>query len=220
MAVNCIVFESLKLVNVASAFRAILFPLFFLIYFLNSNFISKFFTLFLLLFGLAELSYLINYINPAVAYYSGIVFYVIAYSMLFFHLLFRITIKIIKERYIVQIIALMAFSVYLLLALDTFFIKEYEGQMNIIARVIENIYNLLLLLVLIFSLIYFLSNQTLKTLMLFVACACLVFSELIQISVYLTEDNEPLTLVYSLMLIFSFYFFYLYFKKPNSLILR
>lgn len=217
ITVNCIVFESLKLINTASVFRAILFPVFFLIYFSNDNFISKAFTLFLLFFGLAEVSYLINYIDATVAYYAGIVFYVFAYSMLFLHLISRITIKTIKEKYMVQVVSLVVFSIYLLVALDTFFLKEYDGEMNIIARVIENVYNLLLLLVLVFSLINFLSNKTLKTLMLFIACACLVFSELVQITVYLTEDNEPLTLVYSLMLIFGFYFFYMYINKTDIL---
>ena len=215
-AVNCIVLELFNFEEASVVFRALLFPFFFMLYISFKRFNNLFFTLYLLFFALAELSSLIIYISDVISYYSGLVFYLLAYGSLVVYLIQNITFKVILQRFLVQSIVLILFSVCIMWSLDRFFSYEYGSDLTMLIRVVENTYNFLLLLVLAFSFVGYLYFDNKEYLLLFIACAFIVFSELVQLSVYLTTINDSLVLVYNILLLFGFYFMYQYFIIPQE----
>ena len=74
----------------------------------------------------------------------------------------------------------------------------------------EVFYNLLILLILSKSLLYYLYTETKQALLLFLACVCIVFSEMIQVAYFFITEEIFLKIGYIVLMAIGFGFIYFY----------
>ncbi len=170
------------------------------------------FTIFLILFSLAELisisqliPFLSNNMPYAVFYYLCNGLYGIAYSFLVYRIIKSLNIKLVLKGFFVHLMVLLLLNGYLLYVLFNI-MSPY--LVNFGEKFIELFYTVAILLVLSTSLINFLYKDTKKSLYLFLGSLSIVFSEVIQIAYLYISKKDLLDIFYTSLLVIAFYLFY------------
>lgn len=170
-----------------------------------------FFGLFLAFFSIAEITLLFDFIYNNFSYYVGNISYILSYMCLFNHSIIEMNLKRLFKKFIFHIIVLLGLGSYLFYALYNM-INYHNIKLPTINYIIEFSYNLFIILVLLFSFLHYIYHMTKKSLVFFIACFALVFSELIQVSYLFIEEVRILNTFNSLIFVFGFYFVYKYIR--------
>lgn len=200
------VFQLLNYESVSTMARALIIPAITIMYFINVKDRPFFFTGFLILYSTSELLIFVSpYLPVQVNYYMGNTLYILAYVFLIYEILKSMKLKLVLKNFSVHLIvlgALSAYVVYVLLKLVSPLIMGFEF-------VIEFIYNLVTLLLLSVAFINYIYRETKKSLLMFFGALCIVFSELIQVAYYYISERNILNFSYTVLLVVSFFFFYM-----------
>ncbi|MGY0392097.1 hypothetical protein ACW5R3_06055 [Bizionia sp. KMM 8389] len=202
--------------------KSLIVPLFTVIYFLDVSKKSKYFTLFLVLYSISELSVFLEYTlfeeDQLVldAYYViGNLIYIAAYVFLLLEVFKTIDFKNILKNYLVHVIVLTGLNVYIIYVLINIVSPRFQFEMSSLI-IVELLYNIAMLLLLTFSSISYFYNDSKKTLLMFFGSICIVFSEVIQIAYYYIADQDLLNIVHVLLFVMAFYFFYFQSRMVNK----
>ena len=227
----CIVFLTSEIINskqLGLCSRVLIFPFLILFYAVKAKKKDMFFSLFLIFFAIAEftlfLVYSIDFYNKyglEIVYLSTF-FYILAYGSLLVLIISNMEMKRLIKGFPFHTTVLVLFGLYLLYALDNMLKNNGLLSMAVFEYVLASIYNLVIILVLISSLLSYLYHDNRKTLSLFIACSCIVFSELVQTAYYFMERERLLNLVYTILLSVGFLMLCVYLNhnnksKPNTI---
>ncbi len=200
--------------------RVLIFPLLLVAFFIVGNRKDKlYFALFLIFYALAECAFFTLEKYPFFAYYAGTPFYCLAYLSLLVFLFKKMNFKPVIKRFRIHLIILLSFGAYLFISIYSMLWPETRG-FNLVYWMYDILYNTLFILVLITSFVYYLYRDTKKSLLLFLACMFIVFSELVQVAYYYIEKLEVLNKMYSIFLVMGYFFilmFILYKNKGSGL---
>lgn len=89
-------------------------------------------------------------------------------------------------------------------------LQDETLEVNTIIFYVEVMYNVLILLMLSTSLMYYLHNLNKQSLLLFLACVCIVFSEMIQVAYVFITAEIFLKIIYSILMAIGFGLIYYY----------
>ena len=92
-------------------------------------------------------------------------------------------------------------------------LEDESLKVNTLEFLFEGLYNFCILLVLSFSLLYYLYHDSRRGFLLFLASACIVFSEMVQVAYIFIAADYVLNVIYSLLLIVGFYFIYMHIES-------
>ncbi len=223
----CIIFLASAIINFKQLglySRVLIFPSLIFFYSIKVKRRDLFFSLFLLFFTVAEFllfcAYSIDFnkIYGIKTIYLSTFFYTLAYASLFVLIISNMKIKRLIKGFPLHIIVLVLFGFYLLYALDNMLKNNGLLSVAVFEYILASIYNLVIILVLISSLLGYLYHDNKKSLSLFIACLCIVFSELVQTAYYFMEREQLLNLVYTILLSVGFLMLcvYLSFNKSKS----
>lgn len=200
--VNSSLFETLELLIV---------PFITFLYLLSKQEKPIFFTLFLVVYSVSDL---INIIDQdklyEIIYFTCNTLYIISYVFLLFEVLKSISIKIVLKKFPIHIGVLFLLNIYIIFVMTTIINPiDFETDHINYVRVIEHLYNFVLLSLLSMSFLNYLFLESYKSLLLFVGCLLITFSEFLLIGYYyLTEEMEVLGFISTLLNIVAFILFY------------
>ncbi|EGV42377.1 hypothetical protein BZARG_2297 [Bizionia argentinensis JUB59] len=212
-------FNGLEFLSISS--KSLIVPLFTLLYFINVRDKPTFFTLFLLTFSITELSVFAEYatdnygqIKFDLVYILGNILYIIAYCFLIAEVFKTINVRKVLKKYLLQIIVLMALNIYIAYMLIAIVNPKFMAKSHYLIS-IELLYNVVMLLLLMVSLISYFYNDNKKTLLVFLGSICIVFSEVIQIAYFYITDHDMLNILQTLLFVVAFAFFYFHSTVKN-----
>lgn len=212
LCVLFIVFEFSDISWLSDVTRGFIVPAITMLFIINYGLKQCSFTMFLVLFSIAELisiSQLIPFLSQnvpyVVFYYACNGLYGLSYSFLVYRIVKSLNIRLILKSFFVHILVLVILNGYLLYVLYNIM---SPFLVSIGENFIELFYTVAILLVLSTSLINFLYKDTKKSLYLFLGSLCIVFSEVIQIAYLYISQKELLDVFYSTLLVIAFYLFY------------
>ncbi|TYB79657.1 hypothetical protein [Bizionia myxarmorum] len=201
--------------------KALIAPLFTVLYFINVQERSRYFMLFLLVFSFSELSVFVEYsavfgkLKRNLVYVIGNSLYIVAYCFLIAEVFKTINVRNVLKNYFIHIIVLMVLSIYISYVLLTIVNPRFTYTEESLI-IIELVYNIVMLLLLMVSIISYFYNDNKKTLFLFLGSICIVFSEVIQIAYFYVTDQDVLNIVQTLLFVMAFTFFYFQSKVKNK----
>ncbi|GGG42891.1 hypothetical protein [Bizionia arctica] len=203
---------------ISSMSKSLIVPLFTLLYFINVKNKSPYFTWFLLLFSFSELINFISfYLDTDEAldlfYLAGNSIYIIAYILLLFEVLKGLKMSKVIKDYKHHLLILGLLNIYIVYVLLTI---VYPAFSNTDLVYIELLYNVVMLLLLSFSLIGYFYNDNKKALLFFLGTLCIVFSEFIQIAYFYIIDTDMLNFASTLLFVLAFCFYYFYSRVRNE----
>ncbi|PNQ72692.1 hypothetical protein C1T31_11155 [Hanstruepera neustonica] len=220
------VFEFKQEYFLSQFFRALIVPLFALLYFNNVKRRSIYFTWFLILYSISELSVFNELffdfstmtdeqltLYDSINYTVGNIIYIAAYILLLIDVMKTLDIKMVFKNYRIHLVVLSALNVYIIYVLLTIVNPYVEGSYLFF---IELIYNIVMLLILTSCLISYFYNDNKKSLLLFFGSICIVFSEVIQVAYYYISDKDLLNLMQTLLFVLAFSFFHFQSKIRNK----
>lgn len=207
----CVLLDYSLLANIAKAF---IFPVYLYAYLRRSSQKNKYFIFFLLGFSLTGIHAVINQLDSGIYSCIGSIPIVMAYFFLLIFLMERLRIKHLIRHFGGYLAILAIFNVYVVFTLNQMMIEDEYLQDTSWEFVFECVYNLFVVLVLSLSLLNYLYDDTKKNLLLFLAIACIAFSEMVQI-VYIFSDAKILKIPYSLLLVTGIYFIYTYIESKQ-----
>ena len=208
--VSSSIFETLELLIV---------PFITLIYVITIRDKSKYFTLFLVIYSISDI---INIIDQdelyELIYFTCNTLYIISYVFLLLEILKSISFKDIIKTFPIHIGVLLLLNFYIIFVMTTIINPiDFETEHLSYVRVIEHLYNFVLLSLLSMSFLNYLFHESHKALLLFCGCLLITFSEFLLIGYYyLSEEMEILGLISTLFNVFAFVLFY-YQSKTNSI---
>ena len=220
------VFEFRQMYLLSEKFKALIVPLFTLLYFVTVKRRSFYFSAFLILFSISELivfselffdfdvmtdNELLKYDD--VYYTTGNILYIAAYIFLLIDVLKTLDLKKVLKNYRIHLVVLSALNIYIIYVLLTIVNPYVEGSYLF---VIELLYNIVMLLLLTSCLISYFYNDNKKSLLLFFGAICIVFSEVIQVAYFYISDKDLLNLLQTLLFVLAFSFFYFQSKIRNK----
>ena len=200
-----IVFQYNNNVVLSTMVRALIVPMISLLYFLNVKKRSIFFTIFLVLFSISEVTVLFSSYFPYQSeYFVGNSLYILAYIFLIYEILRDLDFAYLFKNFTIHLLVLSTLNIYViyvLLKIEDPFVIGFEF-------VIEFVYNIVTLFLLSISLLNYFCKDNRKSLLLFLGSICIVFSEVIQIAYYYIAQKNLLNFSYSVLLILAFCFYY------------
>jgi hypothetical protein len=208
--VSSSIFETLELLIV---------PFITLIYVITIRDKSKYFTLFLVIYSISDI---INIIDQdelyELIYFTCNTLYIISYVFLLLEILKSISFKDILKTFPIHVGVLLLLNFYIIFVMTTIINPiDFETEHLSYVRVIEHLYNFVLLSLLSMSFLNYLFHESHKALLLFCGCLLITFSEFLLIGYYyLSEEMEILGLISTLFNVFAFVLFY-YQSKTNSI---
>ena len=189
----------------SSLSRAFIVPTITVLYFLNVKNRPLFFTLFLVLFSISELTILFSRYFPGDSeYYTGNILYITAYVFLIGEILKEVNISHLFNNFRIHLIVLTALNIYVVYVL----LKIQDPYIMGPEFLLEFIYNVVTLSLLSIALLNYFCKDDRKSLLLFLGALCIVFSEVIQIAYFYIDEQNLLSLAYSILLVLAFCFFY------------
>lgn len=201
--INSNIFETIELLFV---------PAITLLYLLRVNDKSIYFTLFLVTYSISDI---INIIDQdrlyELIYFTCNILYILSYLILLVEILKSISFKIILKNFPTHIVVLLLLNFYIIFVMTTIINPiNFETKYLSSVRVIEHLYNFILLSLLSVSFLNYLYREDSKSLLLFCGCLSITFSEFLLIGYYyLSEEMEVLGFVSTLLNICAFILFYL-----------
>lgn len=189
--------------------RALVVPLFTILYFLNNKSRSPYFIIFLIAYSISDLISVVGYnMYFEWEYYIGNSLYIVAYLAFSYEILTSISIKHILSYFKSHVIVLALFNLYL-----NYVLIRYEAEyFSSTEYIMELLYNISTLILVSVSLLNYFYRDDKKALILFLGSLSIAVSEVIQIAYYYLLDNTEsniLNVSYSLFLILGFYFYYI-----------
>jgi len=189
--------------------RALIIPSATVVYFLKVKNKSFFFSGFLLLFSSSELMDLwVNSIPNLYMFFIGNILYILGYILLIIEVLGYIKqspdYKNFFVKYALHLAILLMFAVYLVILLAEIerpYMDNWEYSLSML-------YNSLILLLLTLATLNFICSDTQKSLILFLATLCIVFSEIVQVAYYYLAESYVLNIAYTVLLVLAFYLFF------------
>lgn len=204
------IFETLELLIV---------PIITIIYFITVRDKSKYFTLFLIIYSISNI---INIIDQdelyELIYFACNSLYIISYVFLLIEIIMSISFKDILKTFPIHIGVLLLLNFYIIFVMTTIINPiDFETEHLSYVRVIEHLYNFVLLSLLSISFLNYLFHESHKALLMFCGCLLITFSEFLLIGYYyLSEEMEILGLISTLFNVFAFVLFYFQ-SKINSM---
>lgn len=198
--------------------KSLIVPLFTLLYFINVKNKSPYFTWFLVLFSISDISSFIGYyLNTTKAldiyYILGNTLYIVAYILLIFEVVKGLNVKKVIKNYKLHLLVLGLLNVYIVYVLlnivDPVFSNSYLVY-------VELVYNMVMLLLLSFALIAYFYNDSKRSLLFFLGSLCIVFSEFIQIAYFYIVDQDMLNFTSTILFVLAFSFYYFHSRIRNE----
>ncbi|HMC02383.1 MAG TPA: hypothetical protein VKN14_15190 [Flavobacteriaceae bacterium] len=186
--------------------RSLIIPVFTLLYFQNVKRKSFYFSMFLILYSVSELTSLISdYIPYQLDYFMGNGLYIAAYVFLVLEVLKSLNFNYILNNYSIHLIVLGALNIYIIYVLlkIVYPFVSFSFEFGV-----ELLYNIVMLLLLSVSLLNYFYRDDKKSLLMFVGSLCLVFSEVILVAYLYISEKNLLIFSSSILSILAFYFFY------------
>ncbi|WP_250432652.1 hypothetical protein [Hanstruepera flava] len=220
------VFEFNQLYTCSELSKALIVPVFTLLYFVSVPRKSLFFTWFLILFSISELlafselwfdfetmtdAELLKFDD--MYYLVGNSLYIIAYALLVYDVSRTLDFGKIFKNFAIHLLVLTILNIYIVYVLLTIVNPYVSGSFLF---VIELVYNIIMLLLLTLSLIGYFYNDNKKSLLLFFGSICIVFSEVIQVAYFYISDKDLLNISQTLLFVLAFCFFYFQSKIQNK----
>lgn len=199
----------------SSGSKSLIVPFFTVLYFINVSERSKYFSLFLVLFSIAELSTILDYFSfdwsqhrLDMYYLLGNATYILAYVFLILEVFKTINLRKVLKSYLIHVVVLLVLNIYIIYVLITIVNPEFQIDSSGYLIGVEFVYNIVMLLLLTISLISYFYNDNKKTLLLFFGSVCIVFSEVIQIAYFYIADQDVLNIAQTILFVLAFCFFY------------
>ncbi|WP_223033240.1 hypothetical protein [Hanstruepera marina] len=220
------VFEFNQLYTCSELSKALIVPVFTLLYFISVPRKSPFFTWFLVLFSISELlafselcfdfdsmtdAELLRFDDTY--YLVGNTLYIIAYALLVYDVSRTLDFKKIFKNFGIHLLVLTILNIYIVYVLLTIVNPYVSGSFLF---VIELVYNIVMLILLTLSLVGYFYNDNKKSLLLFFGSICIVFSEVIQVAYFYISDKDLLNISQTLLFVLAFCFFYFQSKIQNK----
>ncbi|NIK92195.1 hypothetical protein GZ212_08525 [Mangrovimonas sp. CR14] len=186
---------------------------------------SKYFTRFLVLYTISELTGAFEFLIASdviydVYYYVGNLLYFAAYSLLLYDIYRGINLKEVFRTYKAHLIVLSLLNVYIIYTLINIAFPMSSlvdaPKSNLYKLVLEFGLNLVVLLLLTFSLIGYLYKDNKKALLLFFGSLSIVFSEVIIIAYYYISEKNVLNIASTILFTMAFLFYYKYALTPDE----
>ena len=213
LIISFVIFQILNLNQMATIMRSFILPLVTVLYYLETKEKKSYFFYFLLLYSIPELVEPIISLSESILvqdirYYGGNILYITAYIFLILEILKLMNIKKIFRRFTLPIVILIALDVYSIILVSDTSIKSgyFEGMID---HILEIVYNTTIMVLLTITVINYMNRHSKKAMNLLVGAICIVFSEVIQVAYYYVSNENILGVLYSILLVFAFFFFYL-----------
>lgn len=220
-----IFFKIFKLELYADSLAFALLVMFSVLYLRQTKALKKrnlFFLLFLICFALSQLLNFISHFlfiengNVDYLYYVSNVIFMIAYIFLILRCVITMSFLKIIKKFAVTIIILLLLSIFCV----TLITETAENQLSASQYMIEFLYNVVVMGLLSVSLINYMDKSDNKSMLFFMGCMFVFFSEMLQLAYYYIDELVYLAASYSVFLVLAFVFFYLqskikYVKQPN-----
>jgi hypothetical protein len=188
-----------------------------LLYCVNIESKRLFFFLFLLCFLFGEIvnfmSYFVEFdIETSIDYFYYLVngLYILSYVFLTIRVLTDIEIKVVLKKFWIHLIILVVLDVFCVMILSDTTEKMLTGSQVSL----EFLYNSVIMLLLTFAMINYMSKNTQKSMNLLLGAIFMFFSEVIQMTYFYISEIHILNVICSLFLVLAFLFFYLQARIP------
>ena len=216
----CLIFLGLQIMNLefeAAGARVAMVILLTLLYYLNVKSKSLFFFLFLVCFLLGEIVNFTSYLVEIDTQTTNDYFYYLVNGLYILSYIF-LTVRILKEMDLKNVIRKFWIHLIILIVLDIFcLIILADTTEKILTKSqfsIEFLYNLVIMLLLTFAMINYISKNTQKSMNLLLGAIFIFFSEVIQMTYFYISEINILNVMCSLFLVLAFLFFYLQASIP------
>lgn len=217
LAMGYILSVLFKLDGLQTISRGMIFPLFVLLYFLQSKAKNTFFAGFLVLFTISETIYAFYPGNNYIYYYFCNIMSVLAYLSLAIYFIRRMNVFILFRRFKVFLLVLVICNSYIVYMLNDIILSDPNVRFFTVAFFLECFYNLSILIALSFSLLSYLYHDSKEDLLLFLATACIVFSEVVQVANMYASESYLLAIMYAVLFTSGFALVYAYIiSKMNT----
>lgn len=169
-----------------------------------------FFIVFLIGFALSEI-FKLWFITSEFIYYNLSNFsIIIGYISLLIFFFKGMNLKVLFKKFKFHILILSIFNVYILYTLNQMILHDPTLKIDTLSFFMEVVYNVLILMLLSVSLMYYLYNESKQALLLFLASVCIVFSEMIQVAYVFISAEIFLRIGYLILMAIGFGFIYFY----------
>ncbi|TYC17938.1 hypothetical protein ES677_00765 [Bizionia gelidisalsuginis] len=211
LAVAYVLSVVFKLKEIPIFSRALIFPLFVVHYFLQSKKTDYFFLGFLVLFSMSEILIIFDAVDSFPSYYVGNGMCILAYFSLALFFIKKISFLVLFNRFKTFVTVLLVLSSYIVYVLNSIVLDESGIHVWSIDFFLESFYNLSITMVLSLSLLNYLCRDSKDDLLLFLATACIVFSEMVHLASFYISEVYILGLTNAILLTagFSLVHFYI-----------
>ena len=207
LSVLFVVFQYNESETLACLTRALIVPVFTILYFQTIKQKSFYFTMFLVLYAITDLSAIISdYLPYEIDYFVGNGLYITAYLFLILEIFKSLNFIFILRNYALHLVILLGLNVYIIYILLSI---VYPYDFLTPEYFIELTYNIATLILLSASLLNYFYRDDRKSFLLFIGSLCIVFSEVIQVAYMYIEEKNLLIFSSSIFSVLAFYFFYL-----------
>ncbi|GGH47588.1 membrane protein [Mangrovimonas yunxiaonensis] len=198
--------------------KSVIAPAFLLLYWLTVTPKNKYFTWFLILFSIPEITsftelFIETNADMYLYYTFGNILYILAYIVLFYGVCRDLNFSKILKSYKPHLIVLILLNLYIMYVLLTIVQPKFPELHMLL---IEVIYNIVMLLLLTASLLLYFSKDNKKALFLFFGSLCIVFSEVLQIAYFYISERDGFNIVSIILFSMAFCFYYFYAKTKNE----
>ena len=198
--------------------RLLIIAMFFVLYLFSNKTENFFFGLFLLATAISETAYFIHFFyKKTFLFYIGSIVNTIAYICLFNHVIVNLKLSVLFRKYVLHLIVSLAIGIYGFMLLNSM-MGHHDNTFKDFLYVMDLSYNLFITLVFVFSFINYVYKGNKKTLILFVACLCIVASEFLWIFSLFSSDRASYNIAIMIIKLLGFYciYNYLMFKVEKS----
>lgn len=190
--------------------RAFILPFLVYLYLTESENKSRYFAVFLTSCAVGEfLKVFIDFDTLLMPKISNIA-YIFGYLNLLAYMAKSINLTKLLSEFKVPIIVLIIFNGYLIFVLNQMILADKTIDVYTLNFLIESTYDICILLVLSFSLINYLYHDSKRSLILFLASVCIVFSEMVKVAYLFVSSNYMINVTYSILIVVGFYLVYVY----------
>lgn len=190
----------------ADAAKSFILPVITLIYFLTVKNKPLFFTLFLILYSISDLTVFVEpYMSFVMSYYIGNTLYILAYLFLVIEICKSISLFYIIKNFKIHMVVLISLNIYIGYVLQVV-VNPYVDKAN--EYYVEIVYNFVMLALLSVSLLNYFYRDNVKALYLFLGSLCIVFAEVIWVAYTYISERNLLSIVSTTLYLVAFYFFY------------
>jgi hypothetical protein len=196
--------------------RGLVLPTLIYLYCITSKERSSFFFWFLMCYAIAELFGAFSYFAfqydwfDNLSYFGGNLMYISAYFFLTLEIIKSMNLKEVFSRYAFPFIILLALDIWCVILVTEMSYGSERFTQELPDLILEVIYNIVVMLLLTFALLNYMSKHSKKAMNLLIGSICFVVSEVTQVAYfYVNIDRNILAVSYTFMLIAAFTFLYI-----------